>query len=158
MHSGTWLVLVGLGVELLGALLLSVEAIGIDKVHSAITRVTSFRDFITSEHPTNTFLSPVRFYIAIVGPLGGMLVVYFAFELYPSFSGLSYLLAVIAGGLVCLFLVVGIVFMLTLFARFLEYSEASTRNRTAGVAGFSILAVGITLQFTGTIMDGLMRH
>jgi hypothetical protein len=158
MHIATLLILAGIIVELLGVLLLSVDAIGLQRVHRSIIQLTSFRAFIISRHPTNTFLSPVRFYVATMSTLGGSIVIYFVLN-PPSFlPKLPYFLAPILGGTFAVFLAIGTLALLGAIAKFLSYLENSTERRTAGIIGFSILSVGLSLQFVGTLFDAIHKN
>jgi hypothetical protein len=161
MHIGTWFILSGLLIELLGVLFLSIDAIGIERVRNASASLLWFRKFIVSKHPTNTFLSPARFYVGIIGPLGGTVTLLVASHPPNLIAGLPFVLfaiiVLVAGALFTAFLVIAIPGTIFLLARFLAYLDASTERKTAGIVGFSVLAVGICLQFAGTVIDTVNR-
>jgi hypothetical protein len=161
---GFILVLVGLSLEMFGALMLSIEAIGLERVEAWARSLGVWREQTAIERASDpraihkiqaTFIS-IRTGLGILagGAVGNGLDTVFGGQrqlvwgLFGMVTG-----ALIAGYVIPLlikYLISSVIFVL-------RFAEERTRVHRAGVIGFLFLLAGFTFQFIGTLIDGLMH-
>jgi hypothetical protein len=156
------LILVGLTIEIAGAFVLAADAIGLDRLVHWASNLREVRGALTGAKPwaRSTFLDPNRF-LSALGSAGGVAIgAYWVMPLlmsYPKWLRVP-LAAVIGGGgggLVGLALSISVPIVIQTIASALLRLESRARVHAVGVLGFGLLFLGFSLQFAGTLIDGL---
>ena len=135
----TILTLTGLVVDIIGAFILAVEAIGVDRVRDWRGRL--WGDSWTTPIIGWVVTGAILFWLVRAG-------------LYPLeewwFRGATAFGILLGVG-------IAMIGILELTERFMSAAELSTRRRAAGLLGFTLLAAGFALQFAGTLWGALAK-
>ncbi len=164
MSAHAWIVM-GLCFDIVGALLLSVEAVKVRNLESAIDVVVRFTQKITAIDVGESSTEKAAWVYLPTALLSGLasgsvvLLIFVAGKLTAGSSSHQALvaLALVAVGLTALFLVVVaaafILFTLTLLAEAavagIAIVEARTADGTIGIVGAATLVMGFSLQIVG---------
>lgn len=157
--TSTSLTLAGLIIDLVGAFILSVEAIGIDRVQAWGDALRLFPNAPRAAG-SSTFTDPRRILSGVLGGFGSA-VGYWTYQYVAKHfaTGVavqmaSAVLGAIAGMAGSLVVLAGCRAM----ALFLLHAQARARRQSAGTLGFAFLAIGFALQFAGTLMSALISN
>jgi hypothetical protein len=161
---GFVLVLVGLSLEMFGALLLSVEAIGLDRVEAWARSLGVWREQ-TDIHKTadpraipkiQSYLIGINVGLGILA--GGRVASGLDTMFGVQRQFVSGMCGAVIGGLIAAYVIPLLIKYLLSFVIFiLRFAEQRTRVHRAGVIGFLFLLGGFTFQFIGTLIDGLIH-
>jgi hypothetical protein len=164
-----WLVLIGLVVEIIACFILSLEAIGLERVVRWAKAISILRHkMLTSTEETDLPILSVSgclirgLYIFPVLGTGFIAFLVINYEQYMDSLPwhLGFVVAIMgfpATMLVGLGLFLGLAWGFGVVALSLLKLEAGTRARSSGILGFLLLLLGFTLQFAGTLGQGLTK-
>jgi hypothetical protein len=143
---GLVLTLAGILVELVGGLLLSVDAIGPERVQRWMSSLL----FLSKRVETYPRQSPwwLTLFLAFFVPL----VVFLIFPFLVPAQSSGWWTGLVAGFLTN-FILGFLALMLLGMASFLKFAETNHATKRTGAIGFVILTVGFLLQFVGTIFQ-----
>jgi len=155
------LILIGLLVEVCGAFLLAVEAIGLDNIKAWRQRTLIGPSYVLeAQHPVEIQRRAEKeqlrwlVWIIICLPSGVGGAVGTAISLSTRFNLPRWFIVpvgLIIGALVGAFLPDGVRFLLIGLTNVFTKIEESSKKGTIGLIGFIILASGILMQFVGTL-------
>ena len=150
--------LTGMLIEIIGAFVLSAEAIGLDRLAAWIRALSLFRNRSSGreQSPPDSALRPnaQRILMACTCGTGAGFGTYLGTH-PPGFAShwprLSYgLLAALLGGIVSVLVYQVVLVACSCIISLLLAVERRTRSKTVGVVGFLLLLAGFILQFAGT--------
>jgi drug/metabolite transporter (DMT)-like permease len=164
MNFGASLILAGLCAEILGGLVLSIDAIGLDRVKKWSERMTTIGRQATGREPAprDSITRPGinRLLVAFCAPLGAMVVLYFFLPERTEALTMpwwKYILIVLGGGIAGPVAYFAVAYAILGVTTLLVFAEQRAERKTAGIVGFGALLIGFVLQFSGTLVDAL-RH
>jgi hypothetical protein len=157
MKMDLTVLLVGLTVELLGALALSVEAIGLERVQHWRSILMAFRGEMKDDYRLigrRSWPGTLIHSIVSAAGIGAAILLWIQVtHRVPSFDSWFLYVAAAFGGLLSTELVR---LVILLIAQFCKFMNEKVRSGSGGVVGFCVLASGIILQMVGTLMQAVI--
>jgi hypothetical protein len=158
MHWSIWLILAGLGIELVGGLVLSAQAIGLKRINAFVEFLTDFAFGWMGSEDVPEMRKGIAQAISMLLLTGlWFFVLIYAFNHPEIFDDRSNWRIWVYGALIISGPPIAIAFLLAFLSKLLSFAEAQEAKGTAGIVGFLLLLAGIALQFLGTIFDALHR-
>jgi len=152
----TSLILFGLILDIVGVFILSVEAIGVDRVQKWGKAARLF-PFAPRPPEKSTFSDPARFVSGAFAALGGgvgFLIYQRLPQSYRDDALLRFGFAALGSIASCAALFLFLVACRALAMLLLD-AQLRTRRKAAGLFGFVLLAIGFILQFAGTLLAAI---
>jgi hypothetical protein len=155
MLVGYGLSLTGLVLDISGAFVLSLDAIGLDRVHAWTERFVQLRSEIEEPNKPIGLRHPARFISAIGAGAGAGIGPLLHNYFMKDQSWVSIVLFSFLGGISAVMIGFGIIFIIRFVSILLTKIERKARERTVGGIGFVLLILGFLLQFVGTTLQAL---
>jgi hypothetical protein len=164
------LILCGLFLEILGAFIVSADAIGLERFEKWINSLRLVRDELFGKiEPRDSILRPgiARIIFSFIAMVSGMPGILLSLKLSKTIDVSPYIgyipnwlktfvLAIMAGivsGIIGILLLLIVIRFLSFIISGLQKIDAGTKTRTAGAFGFLFLLLGFILQFIGTLLQ-----
>jgi hypothetical protein len=159
------LVLIGLVVEIIACFILSIEAIGLDRVTRWTQALSLLRSDLTDEQKERPFFSRgsqiPRIFTGLTTGLSVVINYYYIRRSEAYLNWWQQYLALLIGslvlGLVAASIYEGSLYGLKATINALRAIESRSRARTSGILGFLLLLLGFILQFSGTLGQALSK-